>query len=193
MQSFRKRIYTPSLFLHDFAFITFRIFKVVDAFRSARIPPAMVEKIMLSVTAVNDCVYCSRFHSIMALANGIDQKEIDALLAVDIQKEVETYESIALIFAQHYAESERSPDPLALKKLTDFYGEKKSSDIMLYIRLILIGNLSGNTISAFWSRLSGKAVDGSSALFELVIVLSCYPLFLMFALFAYIKKRRLKL
>jgi AhpD family alkylhydroperoxidase len=43
--------------------------------------PVFRERLMLAVTAVNGCRYCSYFHAKQALKSGITQEEINQLLS----------------------------------------------------------------------------------------------------------------
>lgn len=176
-----KRVYSFKLFLQDISYIGLRVFSVIDAYKSARIPWPFAEKIMLATTAVNDCTYCARLHTQLASINGVSNEEISQLLSSEIHKPVDDYEYRALCFAQHYAETNRKPDPKELNHLLEFYGAKKSNDIMLYIRIIYIGNLMGNTFDALLSRLKGKAHPQSNLLFELFLFLVAFPAILLIA------------
>ncbi len=111
------------------------------------------ERLMLAVTAVNDCKYCSYFHTKQALKSGLSQEEVDALLAGIVANCPED-ENIALIYAQYWAESNAKPDADAVNKLKEIYGEEKAQAIELILRMIRMGNLSGNTWDYFLYRIS---------------------------------------
>lgn len=172
---FTKRIYNPMQFFSDIGFAGVRLFAVIDAYRSARIPWAFAEKIMLATTAVNDCVYCARLHTRLAQVNDVSDAEISGLLSSDIGRYVDGYEYRALCFAQHYAETDRQPDAEEVTQLVDYYGPEKANDIMLYIRLIYIGNLMGNTFDALRSRVRGQPHPDSRLWFELLLFLVFFP------------------
>jgi len=108
------------------------------------LPPDFQEKLMLAVTSVGGCRYCSYFHSKLALKSGISQEEIKKLLSGDF-KDCPEEESIAILYAQHWAESNANPDPAAAQKLQDIYGFEKAEAINLMLRMIRLGNLLGNT------------------------------------------------
>ncbi|HAR49374.1 hypothetical protein ER57_08915 [Smithella sp. SCADC] len=50
-----------------------------------------------------------------------------------------------------------------------------ANDIMLYIRIIMLGNLSGNTFDAFVARLSGKSVFHSRLFDEIIVAIVAAP------------------
>jgi AhpD family alkylhydroperoxidase len=119
------------------------------------------ERIMLAVTEVNGCRYCSYFHSRQALEAGVSQEEIKDLMSGEIAAAPEQ-EQVALLFAQHYAETAGRPDQPALQRLRERYGEKKADGIVAYIRMIMIGNVYGNAFDAFRHRLMLKPVSEGS-------------------------------
>jgi AhpD family alkylhydroperoxidase len=158
---FSKRIYTPRSLIEDFLDILDHFPEFRSAVRSQRISRAFTEKIMLAVTAVNGCRYCSHGHARMALASGVSPEEVDLLLSGEVGH-VSPDQAPALFFAQHYAESEGHPDPAMVKTLVETYGQERARDILAHIRMITLGNLSGNTFDALLSRLRGRPAEDSS-------------------------------
>jgi len=108
---------------------------------------------MLAVTSVEGCRYCSYFHSRLALKCGVSQEEIKKLLSGDF-KDCPEGEAIAILYAQHWAESNAHPDPEADQKLQEIYGFEKAEAIHLMLRMIRLGNLLGNTWDYFLYRIS---------------------------------------
>jgi len=158
---FSKRIYTPRSLLQDFRDILDHFHEFRSAVRSRRIDQAFAEKIMLAVTAVSGCRYCSYGHARMALASGVSPEEVDLLLGGEVGH-ASPEEAPALFFAQHYAESGGHPDPEMVQKLVQTYGQERARDILAHVRMITLGNLSGNTFDALLSRLGGRPAEGSS-------------------------------
>ena len=108
---------------------------------------------MLAVTAVEGCRYCSHFHAKQALKSGITPEEISRLLSGDIDNCPEE-EAVAVIYAQHWAESDAHPDPEAIRKLQQTYGVEKTEAIHLMLRMIRLGNLLGNSWDHLLYRIS---------------------------------------
>lgn len=104
--------------------------------------------------------------------------EIRNMFDLQFEASATEHELPALLFAQHYAETDRKPDPAMTARLAEFYGEKTAGDIMLLIRVIFFGNLLGNTFDAFPARLKGQKAEDSSALFELLFYLATFWLML---------------
>ena len=130
-----------------------------------RVSRPFMEKIMLVITQVNGCRYCSYFHTQMALTSGISETEIEQLMALEVG-DFPPEQAVALAYAQHYAESGCCPEPEAEQRFRLYYGPQISADIMNTIRMIKMGNLAGNTVDAFLSRLKGAPAPGSSILWE---------------------------
>ena len=108
---------------------------------------------MLAVTSVEGCRYCSYLHSKLALKGGISQEEIGKLLSGDVEGCPEE-EVLAILYAQHWSESNAHPDPEATQKLQEIYGSEKAEAIHLMLRMIRLGNLLGNTWDYLLYRIS---------------------------------------
>ncbi|WP_331456999.1 carboxymuconolactone decarboxylase family protein, partial [Haloferax profundi] len=96
---------------------------------------------MLAVTAVNECQYCTRFHTDLALDVGVESEVISDILESDIGAAVGADERPALVFAQRYAETDESPGEEAITELVAEYGPQTAADILAFIRAIYFGNL----------------------------------------------------
>lgn len=174
-QEFHKRVYKTGQFFMDLAYIISRSPVIIGAYRSQRVSWSMAEKIMLAVTAVNGCKHCARFHGALAQISGVEAQEVKQLLEMEIGQEVSAYERPALQFAQEYAQTERNPSTANFLELKRVYGETIARDIMLYIRMILLGNLTGNTFDALLERLMGRPVKHSRLLDEIVVGVMATP------------------
>lgn len=126
------------------------------------ISPAFRERIMLAVTAVNGCRYCSFFHSKQALTKGITSEEIRKM-AEGLFDGCPEEEIPALLYAQHWAETRGNPDEAARTKILEIYGEEKTRAIEFAIRMITAGNLMGNTFDYFLHKLSFGLWDQAEA------------------------------
>ncbi len=114
---------------------------------------AFRERLMLAVTAVNDCRYCSYFHAKEALRADLSETEIrqmqDGLLGMAPAEQLP-----ALLYAQHWAEMNGRSDPEARQKMTEIYGPEQTEAIETVLRMIRTGNLAGNTADYILYRLS---------------------------------------
>jgi AhpD family alkylhydroperoxidase len=156
---FNKRTYKSikELFV-DLFFPIKNMKRLREVKKRGLLSPAFQERLMLAVTAVNGCRYCSYFHTKQALKSGIPPPEISRLLSGDIDACPED-EAVAVIYAQHWAESDAHPDPEAFEGLQRAYGVEKTESIHLMLRMIRIGNLMGNTLDYLLYRISfGKCL-----------------------------------
>jgi AhpD family alkylhydroperoxidase len=154
LKKFNRRIYPGvGAFLADFKAMMSQRHLMRPLMRGESIEAAFRERLMLAVTAVNGCRYCSFAHARQALAQGIDEEEIKALQE-GILKDSPKEELPALLYAQHWAETAGSPDPAARQHLVEIYGEDRLVLIELALRAIQMGNLLGNTFDFLLFRLS---------------------------------------
>ncbi len=168
-----KRIYTFPTFKAGIQEIIDHMDELHRAARGGRVSKAFAEKIMLVVSRVNGCRYCSYGHSRAALAAGVSEAELQNLMALDLGT-FPTKEVVALTFAQHYAESNCQPDPAAWQRVMAYYGEETANDILVYLRMITFGNLFGNTFDALLSRITGNPIPDSSLWSELGVLLGVF-------------------
>ncbi|MBN1369416.1 MAG: carboxymuconolactone decarboxylase family protein [Dehalococcoidaceae bacterium] len=142
---FKKRIYRSARdFFKDLWFPVRNMNRLREITRKGLISPAFRERLMLAVTAVNGCRYCSYFHARQALKSGISPVEIRRLMSGDISDCPEE-EAVAVIYAQHWAESNTHPAADAVQRMQQVYGVEKAEAINLVLRMIRMGNLLGNS------------------------------------------------
>ena len=111
------------------------------------------ERLMLAVTAVNQCRYCAYFHAQESLRAGLSAEEIRRLQAGSFD-DAPAEELPALLYAQHWAETNGRPDPGARQHILATYGAERTAAIETVLRLIRTGNLLGNTGDWLLFRLS---------------------------------------
>ena len=117
------------------------------------ISPDFRERLMLAVTGVYGCRYCSYFHTREALRSGVDREEMASLLSGSVEGCPEE-EAIALIYAQHWVDSNADPEPESTRRLVETYGSEKAEAINLALRMNRIGNVSGNSLDYLLYRIS---------------------------------------
>ena len=151
---FRKRFYTSAReFAADILYLIRNIRWLSSRNLNQAISPAFRERLMLAVTAVYGCRYCSYFHAKRGLESGIDEEEAAALLAGSLEA-CPPEEAIALLYAQHWAESNANPDKEAIDRLERAYGAEQVKAINLSLRMVRVGNLAGNLWDCFLYKLS---------------------------------------
>jgi len=151
---FRKRFYTSAReFALDILYLTRNIRWLSISNLSGAISPAFRERLMLAVTAVYGCRYCSYLHAKRGLESGVAYEEAAALLAGNLEV-CPPEEMLALLYAQHWADSNANPDMEAIERLERTYGAEKAKAINLVLRMVRVGNLSGNLWDYFLYTLS---------------------------------------
>ena len=114
---------------------------------------AFRERLMLAVTAVNGCRYCTYVHTKDAIKAGLSESELRNLLA-GVVDDAPADELPALLYAQHWAEANANPDPETQQQLVATYGTERTEAIEMTLHMIRMGNLMGNQWDYFFYRLS---------------------------------------
>ena len=155
MKPFPRRLYAGfGDFWQDIRYIMQNRQSMKIAMRGDIISYKFRERLMLMVTEVNGCRYCSYYHAKEAVKAGISDDELVALMGGNIPKDTPKDEIPALLFAQYWAEVDAKPDPEIQQKFVETYGAKKSETIAVILRMIRVGNLNGNLWDYILYRVS---------------------------------------
>lgn len=127
--------------------------QVLRIFRNQTVAPDFRERLMLAVIAVYGCRFCNWAHTREAFKSGISRDEIKSLLSGSVD-DCPTEEAVAVMYAQHWADSDAKPTPESSRKLVDSYGPQKAQAVNLILRIIRVGNLTGNTWDYLLYRVS---------------------------------------
>lgn len=157
---FRKRTFTLPLLGRSLAAAGISLPTLAHALLRPSLSPALREEIMLAVTSVNDCRYCSWVHTGLALENGVDMDSLGMLLGRDLIS-VDEREAVAILFGKHFADSVRQPSKVARDKLQQHFNAGERREIMAYIHAIYFANLTGNSADAVLARLRGQKTEGN--------------------------------
>lgn len=154
MKPFPKRTYKgPVDFFKDLSWPLRERAALRRAMRGGLVSHSFRERLMMAVTAVNGCRYCSYYHAQESLRAGLSPDEIRQLQD-GIVDDAPAEELAALLYAQHWAETDGRPDPQARQRLLDTYGAARAEAIETVLRMIRTGNLLGNTADWLLYRLS---------------------------------------
>ena len=147
----RRRYRSLRALLRDLAYVAPRVGRLRE------VEPSFRERLMLVVTGVNACRYCAALHSHLALRAGVPLAEVRALLAgtVPMPADVPEAEMRALLYAGAWAERDGVVDPEAERALDAAYGAAGAAAIRVALRVIRIGNLTGNAFDALLAAASG--------------------------------------
>jgi AhpD family alkylhydroperoxidase len=155
MKPFPRRLYASfGDFWLDIRYILQNRQRLKIAMRGDMISNKFRERLMLMVTEVNGCRYCSYYHAREALKAGISNDELEALISGTIPTSTPKEEFPALVYAQYWAEVNAKPDPEIQQKFIDTYGVEKSEAITVILHMIRVGNLSGNLWDYILYRIS---------------------------------------
>ena len=155
MHAFRRRRYhSPGELWRDLSSIVRKRRHLRRAMSSGLLSPAFRERLMMVVTTVNNCRYCSYAHTRLALRAGVSDEEMRDLLAGGIPRDAPANELVALAYAQHWAECNASPDDQERERVRDVYGVGTADAVEAVLHMIRTANLTGNTWDALLHRLS---------------------------------------
>ncbi len=122
--------------------------------------PKFRERIMLAITAVNQCRYCSFVHTRVALREGLRREEIDEFFQGRLE-EAPQAERTAILYAQHWAEKDGIPDADMAERLRAAYGEETAARINATLRMMRLNNLTGNTVDWILHTVSFGLIGGA--------------------------------
>jgi len=145
LEPYPRRIYPrPGLFFKDLQ----ELLKHRGAIKRAGegvISAAFRERLIMVVTAVNDCRYCRRFHQTLAEKTGVPGKELEVINQGLIPADAPPSELPALYYARAWAEANAAPGQDHVKALGDHYSPEEIKAIHGILYMIRVGNLMGNT------------------------------------------------
>lgn len=173
-EKYYKRLHTPRQLYR----IMVDALRTIPSMRRSKanktLTDPFMERIMLAVTEVNGCELCSYYHTGEALKSGMSEKDIQMMLDGD-SANIPEHESVAIFFAQHYAETIGHPTEEAWSRVVDTYGGQLSLGLLGAIRAIMFGNASGIPMSALRSRFKGKPTGKTTLFYELGMTLVVLP------------------
>ncbi len=160
MKPFRRRTYSNLREMAaDILWTVRHRDEVQQAMHGERVSFQFRERLMMAVTAVNECRYCAHYHARESERAGLSPDEIREMLAGSLTNAPEE-ELPALLFAQHYAESNGRPNHHNRESLQTTYGPERAAAIEIVLRLIRMGNLLGNSTDWLLYKLSFGHLGG---------------------------------
>jgi AhpD family alkylhydroperoxidase len=159
--TFSKRTFTMPLLLRSFGALALYTPVRLAALVKPATSRSLRERVIIGVTSVNDCRWCSWLHTGIALRHGVDLDELRSLLGSGSLDTVADREATAILFARHFADTLRRPTPAARLALARQFTPYQRLEIMAWIHFIYFTNLSGNSADAWLARFRGWTVaDG---------------------------------
>jgi hypothetical protein len=99
----------------------------------------------------------------LALANAVDLDQLRQLLDSGTFDNVDERDAVAILFAQHFADTARRPSDEARAALARKFNAYQRLEIMAYIHAIYLANLSANSVDAWLERLRSKKSSNGTA------------------------------
>lgn len=161
MKYFKKRTYhSVDQFKNDMRFMVrnWRIIRRVGKGKEDQISLTFLERLVMTVTAVNGCRYCAQFHARRALTTGLTKNEVRSILEGNISQYPDE-EAVGILYARHWAETESNPDSRFRRKVIKTYGRDKTQAVELVLRAISVANLVGNTFDYFLYRILPSRIN----------------------------------
>jgi len=118
----------------DLLFVLRNTTRLTRVYRGG-LTPALRERLMVAAAAVYGCRFCSWLHTREALRIGVDKEELARLVAGVMEGCPKEY-NIAVLYAQHWADSNAHPDPEAVHRLEETYGREKAKLVNVVLRPI---------------------------------------------------------
>lgn len=155
VKRFLRRVYLgPGEFFRDLSWLLRRRRGIKGAMSGERVSKAFRERLMLVVTEVNGCRYCRSFHVPQAVSCGVSEEEIMDILAGQLPADAPEEELTALAYAQHWAEENARPDLEYRRQVQECYGPETFAAVEMILRMIRVGNLTGNSWDYLLFRIS---------------------------------------
>jgi AhpD family alkylhydroperoxidase len=178
-KTFAKRTFTMPLLVRSFgALVLYMPVRWISLVKPAT-SRALREKVILGVTSVNDCRWCSWLHSGIALKHGVNLDELKSMLDSGTFGTVDEREATAILFGQHFAETIRKPTPAARRALAKQFTPWQRQEIMAWIHFIYFSNLAGNSADAWLARFRGWKVSDGHPLSEALAGLLAAPVLVL--------------
>ncbi len=159
MRQMKARIFTVPQFYHVIRLAMRSMPVMRKAEKSGLISKEFITRIMLVVTEVNGCAVCNYYHAKHALESGMSEEEITSMVNLEEGAAAEE-EAVALLFAQHYADTFGNYEAEVWDRVLSRYGEGTAAAILAAIRVIMFGNINGIAFIALMNRLKGKGAAG---------------------------------
>jgi len=141
--------------------------KVRHAMRGGLVSFAFRERLMMVVSEVNGCRYCIYYHAKESIKVGLSEVEMRSMLQGNVS-DAPADEIPALLYAQHWAETDGHPDTDTREKIVARYGKERTDAIETVLHLIRLGNLWGNSWDYFLYRLT-FGLHGTTEMDELIV------------------------
>ena len=166
---FRKRTITTRQLLGDVISLTPSVGTIYRVWLKHEIDPGFREELMLTVSELNHCRYCTWAHHEWAQMVGVSDEELAQVEQLDPKGfDRRKWLAISYVRAMVSANFGRIDDVLVGEMKTN-YSAQEIKEIDIVARIMDIANRSANTWDALLSRLRGGPIAESHVVDELVM------------------------
>jgi AhpD family alkylhydroperoxidase len=184
---FRKRTMTAPQLASSMASLAPQIGTFYRVWVRHEIDPGFREELMLAVSKLNDCRYCTWGHQEWAHLNGISNEELAQVEQLD-PKGFDRRKWLAISYVRALVKGDfRRVQPQLRRAMQHKYSPREIREIELIAKVMDIGNRGSNTWDALLSRLRGVPAADSRIIDELIlsgVFLTTAPVVLLYLSYA---------
>jgi len=184
---FRKRTMTAPQLASSMASLAPQIGTFYRVWVKHEIDPGFREELMLAVSKLNDCRYCTWGHQEWAHLNGVSNEELAQVEQLD-PKGFDRRKWLAISYVRALVKGDfRRVQPQLRRAMQHKYSPREIREIELIAKVMDIGNRGSNTWDALLSRLRGVPAADSRIIDELIlsgVFLTTAPVVLLYLSYA---------
>ena len=184
---FRKRTMTAPQLASSMASLAPQIGTFYRVWVKHEIDPGFREELMLAVSKLNDCRYCTWGHQEWAHLNGVSNEELAQVEQLD-PKGFDRRKWLAISYVRALVKGDfRRVQPQLRRAMQHKYSPREIREIELIAKVMDIGNRGSNTWDALLSRLRGMPAADSRIIDELIlsgVFLTTAPVVLLYLSYA---------
>jgi len=166
---FKKRTITAAQLLGSLASLTPELGTFYRVWIRQDIDPGFREQLMLAVSKLNGCRFCSWGHHEWATIAGVPDEELARLEQME-SSGFDRRKWVAISYVRALVQGNfRRMSPELRRAMQHKYSPREIREIELIARIMDIGNRSSNTFDAMLSRLKGVPAADSRIVDELIL------------------------
>ena len=165
----KKRTIDAFSFFSGICSVALQLPTIYKIWQKHEIEAGFREELMLAVSKLNDCKYCSWGHHEWAHAAGVSEDELDHIEHGDSEG-IERAKWVAISYVVALVQSDFKEVPPELREeMVANYTEHEIEEVELVAKIMDLANRAANTFDAMMSRMKGKPAHDSHILDEFVL------------------------
>jgi AhpD family alkylhydroperoxidase len=166
---FRKRTMTAGQFVRSAGSLATEAGTIYRIWARHEVDPGFREELMLAVSKLNDCRFCTWGHHEWAQMNGISNEELARLEQLD-PTGFDRRKWLAITYVRALVQQDfRRVQPELRRAMQHKYSPREIREIELIAKVMDIGNRGANTFDAMLSRLGGVPAADSRIIDEFIL------------------------